>query len=174
MSFYLTFSIIYTDGSVAASHKFKLNTFSCVFTAEKFEIYEALEQAEEHRSPTRVMICSDSLSVLHSLQDLYSTDALIRKIQRRIHRLLTRRYQVVICWVPGQAGVPGNEAVDRAAKKATEHPGTDIREVPTPDIKNNIKKRIAESWQSEWDIYSFKLKAIKYTVHPWNTSSRRD
>jgi hypothetical protein len=53
-------------------------------------------------------------------------------------------------------------------------PDTDIREVPTPDIKNNIKKRIAESWQSEWDIYSFKLKAIKDTVHPWNTSSRRD
>jgi hypothetical protein len=60
-------------------------------------------------------------------------------------------------------GLPGNEAADRAAKEATEHPDTDIREVPTLDIKNNIKNRITESWQSEWDASSFKLKEIKDT-----------
>jgi hypothetical protein len=55
-------------------------------------------------------------------------------------------------------GVPGNETADRAAKEATEHSDTDIREVPTSDIKNNIKKKISESWQSEWEASSSKLK----------------
>jgi hypothetical protein len=67
MSCYPIFSIIYTYGSTrggsvgcafisaGTSHKFKLYTFSGVFTAEKFSIYKALEQAEEHRSPKHVL-----------------------------------------------------------------------------------------------------------------------
>jgi hypothetical protein len=70
--------------------------------------------------------------------------------------------------------VPGNEAADRAAKEATEHPDTDIREVPTSDSKHNIKKRIIVSWQSGCDDSSFKLKDIRDTVQPWKTSSHRD
>jgi hypothetical protein len=71
-------------------------------------------------------------------------------------------------------GAPGNEAADRAAKEATEHPDTDIREVPTSEIKNNIKKIITESWQSEWDASCFKLKEIKDTIQLWKMSSHRD
>ena len=67
----------------------------------------------------KTVICSDSLTALESLCNLYSTAALTMQIQLLVHRLLHRHFQLIFCWVLSHVGIPGNELANQAAKETT-------------------------------------------------------
>lgn len=68
--------------------------------------------------------------------------------------------EVVIRWIPGHEGVPGNEAADRAAKRAAMMGAR--RHVVPGDIKNwttlgaaakrRIRQEAKNAWGKAWDM----------------------
>ena len=53
--------------------------------------------------------------------------------------------------VPGHVGIKGNSIADAAAKKALDHPTTNIC-IPYSDLKPNINQYIQKIWQESWDL----------------------
>ncbi|XP_046684705.1 uncharacterized protein LOC124370464 [Homalodisca vitripennis] len=123
-----TCDIIYTDGSrsedgtgcafITASreYRFCLPSVASVYTAELTALFKALNIVCS--GTRRLVICSDSLSSLQAIKDVYPKHVLVRDIRCAIHRLQVQNIQVVLLWVPGHAGIPGNELAYRSAGSA--------------------------------------------------------
>jgi hypothetical protein len=119
------------------------------------------------------LICSDSLSSLQAIDTLYSPHALVQEIHSLLASLSSRDVTVVFCWVPGHVGIQGNELADRAAKAATEKVLTDNNRLCFNDLKNFFKSLLKTNFQEMWDKeINNKLKEIKTTVTPWDSSIR--
>ena len=73
----------------------------------------------EDAQPIRIVLCSDSLSVLCSLSsgNFNMSDLLLEALTllRRLERVVV---VVCFCWVPAHSGVGGNGLVDQVAKWA--------------------------------------------------------
>ena len=70
------------------------------------------------------MIFSDSLSALQALGKLKTDHPLLIQIQELLHKINTDQKEIVFLWIPGHAGIRGNEAADTAAKKALDNKPT--------------------------------------------------
>ena len=93
-----------------------------------------------------------------------------------MNQLATDGYDIHLCWVPGHAGIQGNERADRAAKKAL---NCDLEPclIPHSDLKPLIATHIKSKWQHEWNETINKLQEIEPSVgKPPQThaESRRD
>jgi len=62
-----------------------------------------------------VSICSDSQAALEALQAVRTTSPLVQECQKVLNDISTW-HVVGLYWVPGQAGVRGNEIVDELAR----------------------------------------------------------
>ena len=159
---------IYTDGSKSAESKVgvafwvpefqvrvgkRVNDEVSVYTAEMIAILLAIHWVEETR-PVSVIICSDSSSVLTSLQSSKSDsrpDILI-EIKQILYRIEMMGITVVFVWVPAHIGVRGNEVVDKVAKEATKCEEIELRiNISKMEGKNIIKRKMKEKWQKRWE-----------------------
>ena len=122
-----------------------------VYTAEMMAVIIALQWVEEVR-PDSVVVCTDSVSALLSLQYMKSSrEDLMLEIYQCIYRLHRIGIAIGFCWVPAHVGIEGNETADRMAKKALNMKQiTDIT-FGKGEGKAIIKKNITELWQNMWD-----------------------
>ena len=108
-----------------------------------------LKQAYQSQE-RKFMIFSDSLSALQALGKLKTDHPLLIQIQELLHIINADQKEIVFMWVPGHAGIRGNEAADRAAKEALGNkPTADL--MPFSDLKPLTAKYDYQVWQKEWD-----------------------
>ncbi|KAG5858980.1 hypothetical protein JTB14_027661 [Gonioctena quinquepunctata] len=124
-------TLIYTDGSKTRQGvgsaiivgdqtlSWKLHAWSSIYTAGMHAISAALKYIENHNIG-RAAICSDSLSSLYKLKDVYTHDPLTNIMRITLQRMRSRNSEVIFIWIPSHIGIHGNEMADKAAKEAVE------------------------------------------------------
>ncbi|GFR04799.1 nucleolar protein 56 [Trichonephila clavata] len=172
---------IFTDGSKSESHVgsalVSLSTVitdalpisASIYTAE----LHALRIAMEHISLSRgkkFIIYTDSLSALQSIVSLHSSShPILVDITYALANHL-KKEDIRFCWIPGHAGITGNELADTAARSAT---GSSERfPIPHSDLKACLWQKLQSVWQSNWDQQTEnKLHSVMPVLAPTGPSS---
>jgi ribonuclease HI len=98
---------------------FSLGTYATVFQAEIYAILACVYEIQSlDRSEKYVSICSNSQAALKSLQGTRTTSLLNQQYQRALNDISTR-HVVGLYWVPGHAGIRGNEIADELARSGS-------------------------------------------------------
>jgi len=90
------------------------------FQSEVYAIFACAHEIEAQNQPEKyeyVSICSDSQAALKALQAA-KTSPLVRQCQQTLNDI-SARHAVRLYWVPGHAGVRGNEIADRLARSGS-------------------------------------------------------
>lgn len=153
---------IFTDGSkgegVAASAFYPskdqsvskcISSDSSIYTAEMTALILALRiiANSEHLN---FLVCSDSLSALQAIESRNLNHPGLLKFFTLFTELKQAGYNIVLAWIPGHAGIQGNEIVDRLAKDAATEKSSDTY-VPFKDLYPKVKKYVGKVWQEEWN-----------------------
>lgn len=160
---------VYTDGSLkddvvgsgfvdgATRISYRLPEQCSVFSAEAFAIRECLvKTAGEER---RTVIYSDSFSVLAAVEGGFSKHPWVQQIEA-----LMQNREVVLVWIPGHAGIAGNDLADEAAKTAHQLEPVD-GPVPKQDVLRWAQEKIEATWDREWyGTRDLHLRRIKSTT----------
>ena len=178
---------IYTDGSKMGgdvgfaciydniSTQRKLPSMTSIFSAELLAVLHALMMLLRC-SDSNFVVFSDSLSALQSICDIFSRHPLVQEIHVFLRLLHNKNITVGFCWVPSHVDIEGNMRADERARDAALR-GTHITDqcLPMKDYYPFSTGLFIDRWANEWmQIESNKLRQIKDTVRPWQTSSHAD
>jgi ribonuclease HI len=112
-----------------ATQAFRIPDGSSTLQAELYGIFQALLTADNVETET-LLIITDSLGAMQVIKQYTSTDNHL--LLGAIHELIDSReaadQDTIFYWVPSHVGIPGNEAADKAAKKALQL--EDIQNIP--------------------------------------------
>lgn len=120
MKEYKEHEVAYTDGSKnedftgSAFNKrnkegnYHLPLHTSIYRTEIYAILKALEHGSTQRN-RNLAICTDSLSSMKAIENIYSKNPLIQKIHDIIKKL---RMNVIFIWTPGHVGIKENERAD--------------------------------------------------------------
>jgi len=101
--------------SVGRRLSFSLGRHATVFQAEIYAILACVYEIQlQNRSEKYVSTCSDSQAALKALKAVRTTSPLVQQCQKALNDISTR-YAVGLYWVPGLAGIRGNEIADELA-----------------------------------------------------------
>jgi len=127
--------------SVGRRLSFPLGRYATVFQAE---IYAGCvhEIQTQNRSEKYVSICSDSQVALKTLQDV-RTSPLVLQCQRVLNDTSTR-YEVGLFWIPGHAGVCGNEIADGLTR------GGSVMGFLGPELVLGVSRQEIQKRLSRW------------------------
>ena len=106
----------------------------------------ALDYIEE-TNLSRVIIFSDSQSVLQSINNSKIDNSVIQDIILRLHNMSHKHY---FCWLPSHVGIKGNEEADKAAKSALSVQPSNLK-LPYTDFKPAINKYLLNKWLLVWN-----------------------
>ncbi|XP_062554074.1 uncharacterized protein LOC134219369 [Armigeres subalbatus] len=126
-----------------------------VFSAEAAAIFQAISQPNS--GPT--LIVSDSASALSALPSASNRHPFIQAIQEYIDDNTT------LMWVPGHAGIAGNESADILANIGRASPYI-TRSVPADDVKRWLKQQISTAWANEWRKQRNLCRMVKNSTLP--------
>jgi len=166
---YSEYVLVYTDGSVAGgragsavvipsmgySRAIRLADGVGPFIAELYALSMALDGVAAARTGDRCFaVLMDSLEVVRALSSIGSTPVsdMMYSVQRGIHRMTMEGLNIVVVWLPGHAGVDGNEEADALARRALSHPQIDHKiDLTIHDYIHKIQNYIIHKWQQTWD-----------------------
>lgn len=123
-----------------------------VFDAELVGVAAALEWALDRGLEGPIYVLLDAQAAINRLQ---STEpgpgqALAIRAHKAVSRLASSGRPVVIQWVPGHAGVEGNEQADQAAKRASTRPaGPDFEGLSLAYVRRactEARRKAVEEW----------------------------
>lgn len=116
--------VAYTDASA------KDNRFACAIFIPRWDVKTSWKHSSTY--PSLLMVCTDSKSCVQKLQNLPFSEAEdnCSRIWETAHCLKGSGCKVVLQWVPGHAGIEGNEEVDKLAKNALDDPLAEVLTVP--------------------------------------------
>ena len=105
--------------SVGRRLSFFLGRYATVFQAEIYAILACAYEIQSQNRPEKyASICSDSLAPLKALKAVRTTSPLVQQCQKALN-YISIRYAVGLFWVPGHAGIRGNEITDGLARGST-------------------------------------------------------
>ena len=166
---------IYTDGSKAGTAVAaaaisgprllikRLPNGSSIFSAEARAILLALNIADMSANE-RILILSDSMSCLQSIESQKLDHPLILEIVTIIHRLVVDGKQLVFMWLPSHTGLAGNVSADAAAKAALNLVESQTP-VPYSGFYPLVHNYIFSNWQQLWNAEANnKLRIVEPSV----------
>jgi len=105
--------------SVGQRLSFSLGRYATVFQAEIYAILAcAYEIQSQNRLEKYVSICPDSLAALKTLKAVRTTSPLVHQCQKPLNDI-SIWHAAGLFWVPGHAGIEGNEIADGLARGGT-------------------------------------------------------
>ena len=153
--------------------KISMDPGATIFTAETTAVVEALKVYKDFGEERRLLIYTDSASVLKviestknkSASDIKNTNRpeIIIKILNELSEIYSlknipvdekvdrKRTPVIFVWVPAHRGIVGNEKADAAAKSATEMQPNPEYCIPHEDI-------VVELVDGEWKDFAASIK----------------
>ena len=145
-----------------------------VYTAELYAIKTAVEMVE-NKHLNNVVIYSDSRSAIEAIKSYINKHSIVLQIRTKLHEMKNKRITITLCWIPSHVGIQGNEDADKAAKEAIGIPNI-LSILPIEDWLTTINATIKNNWQNEWSnsFNNNKLKSIKATTKPWQSSSQKN
>lgn len=124
-----------------------------VFTGEAIAILEAIRYVNSHLIE-KAFILSDSKSCLQSIManqlKAKNKFPVILKIKEELLKCHSLGLQVVLAWIPGHAGIPGNENADVCAKRAVTSGNKDYFHVYSHDLTSTCQPQLHASWNAHW------------------------
>jgi len=116
------------------------------------------------KSKEQHFLLSDSYSSLIALGESHVDHGTIYKYLKPYSTLTNCGKTVILCWIPGHVGIPGNERADRVAKAALSLPISSVK-VSVMDFLPRAKLLMRKEWQEIWNCCDGnKLHAINATV----------
>lgn len=147
------------------TYRYKLPQETSVFTAELLAIHQALTYTLNDSNRKDFCICSDSLSSLQSIQNLYPTNPLTQLIKQLIFKNMCSGNKINFLYVPSHVGIHGNEVADMEAYEAARNNDADTLKLYLHyDVRSHIRKLLLQQWQNSWNQCTSHLKAIKPSV----------
>ena len=133
----------------------RLSNNTSIFTAEACAILEALKYIDGDEECGDVSIFSNSLEVVNALAvntSKKSTNVIKDICNITYHLQQKGSTGINIVWIPGHAGIRGNERAHEAASAAKERNDIDAQHPLTYDeINILIKRHINQLWQDQWE-----------------------
>ena len=137
------------DVSVVFSETMRISDGSSILTAETKAIDLALDSISDCETSNKFVICSDSLSVLKSLDHTSSKYPQIQKVLEK-HHDLAECNEIIYCCIPSHIGIVGNENVDQKAKDSLNvHPTNFL--LPYSIFIPIINRYIVNKWRLLWN-----------------------
>lgn len=134
---------------------FKCPPVSSVFTGETVAIFEAVAFIKAHNLSNSI-IFSDSKSCLQTILSnpfrSKSRFPLILKIRHYLYQCHQLGINVVLAWIPGHCGIPGNETADSCAKNAINTGSLLHHTSYSFDICSTLKSHLLKSWNRMWQM----------------------
>ena len=182
------FKLIYTDGSKDAVRtsnavfsdcdgriiiQTRLRNETSIYIAELHAVLEALKLTER-KHWNQVAICTDSRSVVQSLQMNNPSSALLIHIYNIHETLSTQGVQIKFVWIPGHSGIHGNIQADKYAKDALALDDITNIQIEYQSIKTLLRQKTLALWKKQWTDTNpaTQLRRIKADITDWQSSNR--